>query len=257
MQTYPSSGGITWAGKIIGTLGVAGYVILGHTSATFDGIPVVGTRSFAFRTDLNGNFIWGRLYGDTVTPFTTDWLKHVQQTVDGFVFSGFTESLGVGNSPDTWMVKTDALGFSGCHERPISPGQQIPPFTIGNGMQDTQIVISSNIPSYTIFSYLSVPPTASFCFSGPIITSLTLDDAKGYSAVFPNPSSGIIHFNLPNEVDFANWELLDIRLSVVEHGNVLPGFQSIAISPSLPNAVYFFRLQTERDTHIFKIILNR
>jgi hypothetical protein len=80
----------------------SGYIVFANK-------PVLGGVSWdvwLIRTDINGDTLWTRTFGDSAF----DLLNDGKQTMDsGFVFTGYTESFGAGSN-DVWFVKTDANG---------------------------------------------------------------------------------------------------------------------------------------------------
>lgn len=88
-----------------------GFVIAGYTLSFGAGGDV-----YLVRTDRDGNLLWSRTYGGTAGDY--GW--SVRETSDsGFVIGGYTASFGAGLT-DFYLIKTDRLGISGCHEAPAN-----------------------------------------------------------------------------------------------------------------------------------------
>jgi hypothetical protein len=85
-----------------------GYIIAGLTSGfgagSFDGYLV--------KTNAAGDILWTKVYGGT----GNDQAQSIGQTTDGgYVIAGNTSSFGAG-SGDSYLLKTDANGATGCSE---------------------------------------------------------------------------------------------------------------------------------------------
>jgi hypothetical protein len=79
-----------------------GYVLVGMTQSFGGG----GTDVYMVKTDVTGDTLWTRAYGDTLGEHG----RCVQQTADGgYVVAGMTQSFGAG-SDDFYLLKTDADG---------------------------------------------------------------------------------------------------------------------------------------------------
>jgi len=80
----------------------AGYIIGGFTTSSGAG----GNDALLIKTDASGNMLWAQTYGGTLS----DICHSILQTPDqGYIFTGFTNSFGAGNS-DVYLVKTDMDG---------------------------------------------------------------------------------------------------------------------------------------------------
>lgn len=79
-----------------------GYILSGSTNTFSNG----DFDGYVVKTDNNGDTLWTKNYGRIGIDGTTS----VQQTTDkGFVFAGYTNSIGAGNM-DMWVLKTDSVG---------------------------------------------------------------------------------------------------------------------------------------------------
>jgi len=78
-----------------------GYVIVGETASRGAG----GIDAWLIRADSNGAEIWNKTFGGA----KDDGGRSIQETDDGYVIAGFTESYGAGGS-DLWLIKVDSEG---------------------------------------------------------------------------------------------------------------------------------------------------
>ncbi len=108
----------------------SGFVIAGYSNSFG-----IGGDVYLIRTDADGNHLWSKTYGGTGTDI--GW--SVQQTLDGgFAIGGHTTSFGAGNN-DVYLIKTDQLGNSGCHQS--TPGTIVNNAVLAIGA--TQTTVSS------------------------------------------------------------------------------------------------------------------
>ncbi|HXU26497.1 MAG TPA: hypothetical protein VN698_04635, partial [Bacteroidia bacterium] len=80
-----------------------GYIIAGTTESYGVGAEDV----YLVKTDSAGNLTWAKTFGGTLADRGNDV---IQTTDGGFAIAGTTNSYGVGNSYDAYLIKTDALG---------------------------------------------------------------------------------------------------------------------------------------------------
>ena len=98
-RTYGGSG-YDWAYSIQKTKD-DGYVLVGETESFGAG----GIDAWLIRVDSDGAEIWNVTFGGA----KDDGGHSVQETDDGYVAAGFTESYGAGGS-DLWLIKIDSDG---------------------------------------------------------------------------------------------------------------------------------------------------
>jgi hypothetical protein len=118
-----------------------GYIVTGYTGNSSASICLI-------KTDASGNLLWSKTFGGTYD----DWAGSVQQTADGgYIITGYTQNYGAGGYNDVYLIKTDSLGNSGCHEAnyttvaTIHTTQVTSPATITSSPAD--IVTSPSIPT--------------------------------------------------------------------------------------------------------------
>jgi len=96
------------------TFGGVGRDILSQIMETDDGFVIAGsTESFGsgkfdvwiIKTDEEGRLLWNKTFGGG----GNDYGYYVEQTDDGYIVVGSTESFGSGGS-DAWVIKTDREG---------------------------------------------------------------------------------------------------------------------------------------------------
>jgi uncharacterized delta-60 repeat protein len=79
-----------------------GYILAGWTTSFSAGVIDV----FFIKTDANGNIIWNKAYGGTLS----EWAYSVQQTSDGgYILAGGISTASAGLN-DFFLIKTDANG---------------------------------------------------------------------------------------------------------------------------------------------------
>lgn len=89
-------------GRSIKQTSDGGYIMVGQTSSFGAG----GTDIYLIKTDMNGNTIWTKTYGDA----GSDEGKYVQLTSDGgYILLGDYDIYGLNNS-DIYVIKTNSTG---------------------------------------------------------------------------------------------------------------------------------------------------
>jgi len=79
-----------------------GYILAGYTNSYGTG----SSDAWLIKTNAMGIEQWSQTFGG----YHDDWIKSVQQTIDGgYILAGYTVSYGVGNG-DAWLIKTNAMG---------------------------------------------------------------------------------------------------------------------------------------------------
>ena len=117
VRTDPS-GSVMWTkvcGGLSGDFGYSvrqtedlGFIIAGATSSFGAG----GYDVYSIKLDATGALVWSRSYGGT----EDDLGNAASQAIDGgYVIAGTTFSFGKGGS-DAYLIKTDCVGSSGCHD---------------------------------------------------------------------------------------------------------------------------------------------
>ncbi len=79
-----------------------GFLISSHTANYSAG----DADGWLIRTDMDGNHLWNYTYGG---PDDEYFVESVACSVGGFISSGFTQNITVGNV-DGWLIRTDADG---------------------------------------------------------------------------------------------------------------------------------------------------
>jgi len=187
IKTYGGANG-DWAVDVSVT-GAIGYIITGYTSG-FESLQN-SFRSFLLRIDGSGNPLWSKMYGDIQNnPMnSSDEAAYIYNASDGgFLMSGATQNFGAGGC-DTWLIKTDALGVSGCNEANTNPTVTNPVLVIGTGGTSRAVPAASSPVTVAIGSWQ--PQTSILCLSGPPPVGRK-DHADMNITVFPNPLPQIL-----------------------------------------------------------------
>ena len=85
-----------------------GYIICGRSNSVGSG----GYDATLHKTDASGNLTWSKTFGGTLEDQA--WFVR-EHSSGGYVICGYSYSYGAG-SRDLVMIKTDAIGASGCNE---------------------------------------------------------------------------------------------------------------------------------------------
>ena len=226
-----------------------GGFIIGGQAKSFGAGSIDG---YLIKTTSNGTLQWEKTYGGT----DDDFGYSVLQTNDGgFIISGSTYSFGEGLS-DIYLIKTDSIGNSGCHET-------TPTSTISSaGTQSSGGIEGTGGITNTITSQTgSGGIETTICATG--VNEIALEDMI---CVYPNPSRGkftvyglweSIPAGLPT-IQIQIYNLLGenvFETTAVTHNNStrVPSGETINLSGA--SGVYFLKMKTSERIIVRKIIL--
>lgn len=222
-----------------------GFVLSGTISGTSS------SDGYLIKTDSSGIIQWSKTYGGA----SIESLGSVEQTTDGgFIMAGVSQSFGAGNR-DVYVVKTDSLGVSGCHETNVS-------------IISTTVNMPSTNPATIISSGGALSSTPAFILNhGAIITSLcgpTVNTEIPYSeemiSVVPNPlvNSGMIIFSLSKRqhISLTLYDMNGRCSSILSDRVVEAGEHTWMLNADgLESGIYFLRKETESEIINLKIII--
>jgi len=233
--------------------GAIGYIITGRTVG-FEPPFQNSMRSFMLRTDGNGTPVWTKMYGDMANNNynSMDEAHYINYTADGgFLLSGCTQSFGVGDW-DVWLIKTDALGVSGCNEIVTNPTVTIPTLTIGTGGYDSAVFYTSS--PYTIAVGTWQPTKTILCLNGSLTGETDNSEIGNDITIYPNPSNGIFQLTIDN-VQFpkAEIEVYNMLGELVYFSELRTPNSRLDLS-SLPSGIYFVRITTKDGIVSRKIV---
>ena len=224
-----------------------GYILAGETMAS-------GTcwQAYLVKTDANGNLQWSKTYGGNSGVTDCGWI--VKQTADkGYAVSGFTNSFGTGE--DMYLIKTDSLGNSGCHETAPATIVGTPSVTQGTaalltysyGMQITH-------PAVTTLSDSGLMTTV--CQTTEILQPKVDESVHDFSITM-DPVTAVIMFNSPMAAPITAG-LYDTRGRLVKQltdRNYGRAADRVTWNVSgLPAGVYFCTVKTRSGTFCRKIV---
>lgn len=236
--------------------GAIGYIIIGHTIG-FESTQN-SLRTFLVRTDGLGNPVWSKVYGDVINnPMNSDDVPvSVYFTADGgFLISGWSRSFGAGGY-DTWLVKTDGNGVSGCNEINELVTVGVPALTITSAGTDSTVICTSS--PYTVSIGTWQPMQTILCLSGPPPVGSGTEIENLEVMIYPNPTSGI--FILQSDQGNVELEIYNTLGENIYFSSItnLPAEQAgnlITINLSeAASGIYLVRIITAEGTATKKII---
>jgi hypothetical protein len=154
-----------------------GFIIAGRTENTSS---TTGGDVYLAKIDSGGAIQWSKSYGGANDDYGTS----VSQTNDGgYIVTGLTRSFGAGDA-DVYLIKTDSLGNSGCHETSLN--------SIASTV-NTQVLTTTysehsgiNITSTITTDFGSKATTTSLCSSVGIVELYDSDQINFFSNPFSN-----------------------------------------------------------------------
>lgn len=239
--------------------GAIGYIL---TAVSYGAeTPQNSFRTMMVRLDGSGNVMWCKMYGSvTSNPSNASdegyYVDVVPGTNGGFVFSGHTNSMGLGNA-DIWLVKTDANGVSGCNEIAQTLIPSIPQLIISSAGNDTSMAFTQ--PEDSVIYMSSWIYQDSVLCPTPINPVVEEEELQYLILIYPNPSSGIFTIRT-EQLQLKNIEVINVLGEKILAGDrpraVSSNGQSIDLSKQ-PDGIYFVRVQTEKGMVSKKIVIRK
>ena len=219
-----------------------GYIFTGSTGSFGAGSSDV----YLIKTNSLGDTLWTRTYGGT----GYDWADHVQQTADkGYIISGsscsFGDTLGV-----LYLIKTDSIGNSGCHQGSTS--------TI-TGSPHTQVTNPATLTSAG--AIISIP--GGLISRGGAITTICTDAGmneiaiKDAVSVYPDPANSFITihqstYSINQQLFITNLLGEEIYRQPISNSD-----QTIIDISHWSNGVYFYQIRNEKEILQGKFIIQK
>jgi uncharacterized delta-60 repeat protein len=154
-----------------------GYVVAGSTTSFGQG----DYDTWLLKLNADGTVAWERTYGGS----EDEQAMHLQQSADGYVVAGWTESFGEGynNFPDVWVLSVNLNGeIPGCTAMGTSAATVTDTAVVP---VDTSALV---LDTYLLPSITSLDPFDTAVETSMVCTASQVSQAK-FSA---NPTSGII-----------------------------------------------------------------
>jgi hypothetical protein len=209
-----------------------GGFIVGALTTSF---APAGINGYLLKINGNGSLNWSRTYGDSLS----DYMNAAIRTSDGgYIMTGFTYSFGLSGGCDLYLVKTDSLGVSGCHDFPAatlvtSPGTIVTSQTVlypsAGGIYSHTTTTAGSASVNTLCSTIGVD-------------ELQVDEML--FSIYPNPARNTFTILLNEESGIGSWELkiYDVtgrmvheqtirnQESEIRNLNLLPGIYLVGVT---------------------------
>ena len=238
------------------TFGGSSIDAINDVCLTFDGgfLFVGGTWSFGaggsdvyvIKTDASGDTLWTKTYGG----LGNDNGAAVKQTSDGgYIIAGSTSSFRSDPYDDSYIIKLDSLGNSGCFE---GETQSIITNPIIQVMQPTIPEFSGNALVFSIDSTY----VTSGCAVMPDCITLSSKDAalNNPFIVYPNPTSGKLRISSSELlINIVRIKILDFIGKELFTEIVLQNKIEMDIR-FLSKGIYFLEVQTEKGSIVKRFI---
>ena len=188
-----SNGNILWSktyggerfdtGNAIQETSDRGFIIAGSTNS----FNLDWEDAYLIKLDSIGDTLWTQSYGGAFT----DIAKDVKQYYDnGYIMVGYTQSFGF-NRITSYVIRTDSLGVSGCHQRKttttVQSASSIQNTINSNESFGGDISRSPTVTGNTLLSY------SNWCDSTVSVINKILADAIN---IYPNPAYNFIKIEL-------------------------------------------------------------
>jgi hypothetical protein len=163
-----------------------GYVVVGTElsgNTSFD--PIL------LKSDFSGNLLWNKVYVGILNDVSYDV---VVTNDEGYALAGRTSSFGSGGD-DSYLIKTDANGNTGCNDSTYDTNATNAPF-----IEAIQTILTGS--GVNTVSYPNVMYRGLFVTDPCLSTEIVSSDNNNQIKIFPNPSaSGVFYLSeYSNEV---------------------------------------------------------
>jgi len=217
----------------------SGYVFTGYTSSFGGG----GTDIYLVRTDVNGDTLFTRTFGDLFA----DYGQSVLETTDkGFLICGYTTNFGSGNN-DVVLIKTDSMGNTSCYQ--YNTGTLVSNAATQTGSTATgKIFITVNIS-------ISQPVAkgGAILTDACLVNGISENSSQERVSVFPNPTTGKFSVELSSP---AKIRLTDVLGKTLYSGESKNGQTTIQIDlPGISPGTYFLELVRANSKSVHKILI--
>lgn len=204
------------------------------------------TNIVLMKVNAIGDTLWTRTFGDGAQ----DEAFHFSNLSNGgYLIPGFTTSYTTFvDSTQMMLIRTDSLGYSGCHEQDAHPVlgstafiTQSLTFSQDGGM------IENNVTSTALVWNLSA---ADACLYIPVT-----EKARNRMRVFPNPARNSLTVETPEELIYSI-EIYNLPGETVLHFPAPESVSSAGLDVTrLPAGIYFMEVVTNRSVLTQKIII--
>ena len=223
-------------------------VFSGYSESFGYGHSFMGTDStniFLMKTDLSGNVIWFRTYGDGLQD---EAYRSAKASDGGYMISGFTTDYTPPDSSQIVFLKTDTAGFTGCHEQTVA--------VTADTLALTQTV-ASNLIEYsgwlalniTLPEAIATPSNNDAClFLG--VNQVPIKNLN----VYPNPFGSQIRIVMTEGTIAKQYRLTDISGRLIYDWKKLTAGQMEISIPDIEAGMYLLQVQTESGCETVRII---
>lgn len=162
-------------------------VIGGTTNISSSSSPVL--QNAMLRIDSNGNLLWSNSYGDP--SGNSEGVRVIEGFNNALISVGYLKSIN-DVFGETYFVKSDANGVSGCYQSPLVLQTQNNVFTDSTGADQQSVFMTDFqlLPNWQSFSN----QFSLYCFNNSISDSELLSTLS----VFPNPNTGLFTIQTNN-----------------------------------------------------------
>lgn len=214
------------------------------------GIETTGSinKGLIFRTNSAGNFVWQMLTNGAPSTYNTQLGPILKLGANyimsiGTVFSSVGMGVGVIDVNGSGLCSTSTVAITNNNTNP---------FTV-----TTPSVIVSNIPIIvTAATYTNLTFTFDPLVYCGITTGIDEVDADVSVSVYPNPSNGIIHYQVGSNLDGLHLKVSNAVGQTVMERKIETQESTLNLS-DLPDGIYMLSFSNERGVYTKKIILQR
>ncbi len=211
-----------------GDIIVAGYSNIGTASSVIN-------QMILLKLDSTGAIIWTQSYGDV---FLTSEAYKVLEAADGYALCGY--SIAFDPLGDTYLVKTDIAGNSGCYEAPINYVRTNNTLASASGFAESVGIIDE-------FSLTFNPVAFTNQFSLVCYSVGIGEDPKSNSfEVFPNPANAFIKVNVLQGSTNAKLSIRDITGRILINKDFSNQTEMLIQTDQLLSGIYLLSIESDK-----------
>lgn len=198
------------------------YVVTGQSSSYN---ATATPDAFLFKTDINGNLVWSKVYGKDRPDYTYE-VNFTNSLANGYILSGNQLSFGAGNS-DAYLIKTTVNGVSNSAcERNVYPVVQTQPVCLNKGAQVVKVNVEKIVNPVTA----AIQYQISKCVVDVVAARAEEESTVQALTLSPNPAKAQFNMQTLAELKGSAVSIVDLNGRSVKQFSIEDENQLVTVS---------------------------